>query len=79
MEHRNGRVAVRYMKPVTADTLLESVGERAAIAQLVFTSADGKARTTYSIASSEQSRSLSFVGDNRISFVMDKGWENFWK
>lgn len=79
MLHPAGTVEVRYVHPVAAETLLESVVEGTTIAHLVFTSKDSKHHATFSITSSERSRRLVFGADKPISFYMDSGWRNFWR
>ena len=79
MLHPAGTVEVRYVAPTTADTLLESLAEGTTVAHLVFTSADKKARATFSITSSERSRWLAFGAEKPLPFVMGTGWENFWR
>jgi hypothetical protein len=74
-----GKVEVRYVAPIMPDTLLESVPEGAKIANLVFTSSDGKHEATFSITSSEQLRCLRFGADKPLSFRMDTGWKSFWR
>ena len=68
-----------YRPPVTPDTLLESLAEGTTVADLVFTSADGKHQATFSITSSERSRSLDFSADKPLAFVLDTSWKSFWK
>jgi hypothetical protein len=77
--HPEGKVEVHYLPPVTADTLLESVAEGTAIARLAFTSADGKHQATFSITSSERSRSLDFSAEKPLSFLMDTSWKSSWR
>ncbi len=79
MLHPTGTVEVRYVAPITADTLLESVAEDATIAHLVFTSADHKHQATFAITSSERARRLVFGADKPLSFYMDSGWRSFWR
>lgn len=75
----NGKVQVRYSPPVTPDTVLESLPEGATVAHLVFISADGKYKATFSITSSERSRSLDFSADKPLAFMLDTAWKSFWK
>ncbi len=77
--HPAGTVEVRYVAPVTADTLLESLAEGATVAHLVFTSADKMDHATFSITSSERSRRLAFGAEKPLPFVMATGWKNFWR
>jgi hypothetical protein len=79
MLHPAGTVEVRYVAPITRDTVLESVGEGATIARLVFRSADHKHTATFSITSSERARRLVFAADKPLSFYMDTSWKNFWR
>src|SRR6185503_10499349 len=58
--HPTGTVEVRYVAPITADSLLESLPEGATVANLVFTPADRGQPATFSIKSSEQNRRLVF-------------------
>jgi hypothetical protein len=79
MLHPSGTVTVRYIGPITPETLLESVPEGATIAHLILTSADGKHHTSFSIMSSEQSRMLILGANKPLSFCLDTSWRNFWK
>jgi len=79
MRHPTGKVAVRYVAPISPDTLLETVREGATVAYLTFTSADGKGQATFSIVSSEQARWLEFRGDKPLSFRMGMAWKNIWQ
>jgi hypothetical protein len=79
MLYPNGKVIVRYIAPITPETLLESVAEGATIAHLILTSADGKHHMSFSITSSEQSRILTFGSNKPSSFCLDTSWRNFWK
>jgi hypothetical protein len=74
-----GKVAVQYLSPNTAETLLESVAESTVIANLTFTSTDGAHKETFSIKSSEQSRRLDFYSEKPLSFVMYTSWKHFGK
>jgi hypothetical protein len=79
MLHPTGTVAVRYVPPITADTLLESLPENTVVAHLDFKSNDHKHEATFSITSSERSRTLSFGADKPLSFLMDGWWKNLWR
>jgi hypothetical protein len=79
MRYPKGKVAVQYISPNTAETLLESVAESAVIANLTFTSADGAHKETFSIKASTQSRRLDFYSEKPLSFVMYSSWKNFGK
>jgi hypothetical protein len=74
-----GTVKVRYVHPVTADTLLESLPEETVVAHVDFTSADQKHQATFSITSSERTRRLTFGADTPLSFFMDGSWNSFWR
>lgn len=74
-----GTVSVSLAKGITDERPLESVSNRFVIAQIVFTSADGTKKTTYSIENSEQARGLEFIGVKDIGFTMNTSWKNFWK
>jgi hypothetical protein len=73
-----GKVEVRYVEPLKADTLLESVSGESTVAHLIFTSADGKSQAAFSVTTSGQSRYLE-CGAKGESFRMGKHWDNFWK
>jgi hypothetical protein len=79
MLHPSGKYEVRYVAPVTRDTLLETLAEGTTVAQLIFTSADGKSRATFAVTSSEIYRQLTFTANKPSCFVMDTSWKNFWK
>lgn len=79
VQHNLGKVSVNYLGSVKPETLLESLEENTAIAQLVFTSDDGKHSATYDIATSNNSRSLISVGNEEMTFYMHKFWKNNWK
>ncbi len=71
--HPTGTVEVRYVAPITPDSLLESVAEGATIAHLVFTAVDLRRQATFSIASSERARNLVFTSDKLLTLYMDTG------
>jgi hypothetical protein len=73
-----GTVQVRYMEPIKADTILESVKEGATVARLIFTSADRKHTATYSIVVSPENRHLEFTAEQPIAFAMTAGWRVYW-
>ncbi|MCX9158592.1 hypothetical protein OPU71_20965 [Niveibacterium sp. 24ML] len=77
--YTTGTVAVTLANGITDETLLESLSGSFPIAQLAFTSSDGKEKATYTIVSSEQERGLSFVGATDVGFILDTSWVNFWK
>jgi hypothetical protein len=77
--HPAGTVEVRYVAPITPDTLLESVAEGATVAHLVFNSSDHKHQAAFSITSSERERRLVFGADKPLPFCMDTSWKNFWR
>jgi len=79
MRHPVGRVAVRYVAPISPETLLEAVPDGATIAHLTFTAGDGKNQATFSIATSERSRRLEFRGANPLTFAMSTFWNSYWK
>lgn len=79
LRHPSGNYEFRYVAPVTRETLLETLAEDVTVARLVFTSADGKSRTTFAITSSEALRRLTFTSDKPLCFAMDASWQNFWK
>ena len=74
-----GKVQVLYEKSTTAETPLESLEEGVAVARLMFTSSKNNETATFSIASSEQDRRLTFAADNPLSFAMATGWQSYWR
>jgi hypothetical protein len=77
--HPEGTVEVRYVAPITADTLLESVPEGATVAHMIFTAADRGKQAAFAIQSSEQNRRLVFTSDKPLPFALETSWQSFWR